>query len=277
MTTDRTTHGPRSVWARSARAAHRGGRGRVGSNRPRKAPAFVQGARKRLEALRREAGGAPSGGVTVGRFRFHVPRSFWAGELSAHHPRIRIEILNRGEITPHASVSDCWISGGPPGTWVSEIARLPGVLKVESLSEMGGGSLYRVSFRNPPLVYFFRSLRAPIPFPIWIQSGIGGIEIVTRRREFEAFKRFAREVDPAVHVESVRRGPLRSHLPALTSLQHALLANALASGYFAVPRKVSLTELARRLNRGPSGLSRAIADIERKLLESALSSTTIHP
>ena len=252
-------------------------RARRGLGRRKETRASARETRRRLEALRSGTRTFLADGVIVGRFRFHVPRSLWAGELSARHPRVRIEILNRSEVTPHVSVSDCWISGEPPGLWAHEIAHLSDVLKVESLSEMGHGSLYRVSFRNPPIVYFFRSLRAPIPFPIWVQSGLGGLEVVVRRSEFEALKRFARATDPAVQIESVRRGPLRSHLPELTAAQHTLLLEALRSGYFAVPRKLSLSELAHRLHRGRSGLSRAIAVIERKLLESALSPATIRP
>lgn len=209
------------------------------------------------------------------RFRFRVPRRFWAGELSARHPGVRIEILNRSEITPEVSVSDCWISGHPPGVWARELSSCHDVMRVEGLSEMGGGSLYRVTFRNPPIVYFYRERGTPLQFPVWIQSGFGGLESVLPRSELEAYRAFARSVDAQAHIESLRRGPLMSHLPALTPTQRDLLLKALDQGYFEVPRKVTLTELARRFRRSPSSLSRTIAVIERKLLESALTPTTI--
>jgi predicted DNA binding protein len=63
----------------------------------------------------------------------------------------------------------------------------------------------------------------------------------------------------------------------LTEAQQQLLTEAMAAGYFAVPRGITLTDLARRLNRSKSSLSEAIAVIERKLLESAMRSSALSP
>ena len=49
----------------------------------------------------------------------------------------------------------------------------------------------------------------------------------------------------------------------------------MAAGYFAVPRGITLTDLARRLDRSKSAVSEAIAIIERKLLESAMRSSAL--
>ncbi|MCI4327047.1 MAG: helix-turn-helix domain-containing protein [Thermoplasmata archaeon] len=48
----------------------------------------------------------------------------------------------------------------------------------------------------------------------------------------------------------------------------------MAAGYFAVPRGITLTDLAARLDRSKSAVSESIAIIERKLLESPRRSTT---
>jgi predicted DNA binding protein len=44
----------------------------------------------------------------------------------------------------------------------------------------------------------------------------------------------------------------------------------MAAGYFAVPRGITLTDLARQIGRSKSAVSEAIAIIERKLLETAV-------
>jgi predicted DNA binding protein len=63
----------------------------------------------------------------------------------------------------------------------------------------------------------------------------------------------------------------------LTEIQQQLLSQAMAAGYFAVPRGITLTDLARRLDRSKSAVSEAIAIIEKKLLESALRPTSLTP
>jgi len=194
----------------------------------------------------------------------------WTLKFSRAHPDIRLEVLNRGDVDRDIAVSDYWISGGPPGTWTREILSYGDVVKVDALAEVGGGSIYRVTDHNPPVVYLYRRLGLPLQFPMRMQDGYIRWEVVSRNHEFQAILAYARKVDSHVQVLSIRNRPLRSHLPMLTSAQQALLTRAMAEGYFAVPRGITLTELAKRVNRSKSSVSEAIATIEKKLLESAL-------
>jgi predicted DNA binding protein len=161
--------------------------------------------------------------------------------------------------------------------WAREIAEYPDVKNIDSLAEVGDGCIYRITYLNPPVIYLYRKLGLPIQFPLRIQSGYLRWELVARRSEFDAVLRHAREMDPTFQVISIRRRPLRNHLPILTEAQQQLLNEAMAAGYFAVPRAITLTELARRLDRSKSGVSEAIAIIERKLLESAMRPTPLSP
>ncbi len=202
--------------------------------------------------------------------RVRVPSDLWSSGFTSAHPLVRVEVLNRGELEPGLSISDHWISGRPAGTWTREIASYPDVLKVESLAEVGDGCLYRITYRNPPIIGVYRTLGLPVPFPLRIQGGCIDWEIAARYADFETVLAYARKRDPNAKVVSIRRRPLRNHLPELTERQHQLLTEAMAAGYFAVPRGITLTELARKLNRSKSSISESIALIEQKLLETAL-------
>jgi hypothetical protein len=194
----------------------------------------------------------------------------WTGPFSALHPSVRLEALNRMEAGPGLSVSDYWISGSPPGVWAREIAAYPDIVKVDSLAEVSDGCLYRVTYKNPPVVGLYQRLRLPIQFPLRVQGGYIRWEVVARRSEFEIIMKHARMVDPEFSIVSIRRRPLRSHLPLLSEAQEQLLNQAMAAGYFAVPRGITLTALARKLNRSKSGVSESIALIEKKLFETVL-------
>lgn len=201
--------------------------------------------------------------------RLRIPSDLWTGRFTLAHPHVRMEALNSGEISPEISVSDYWLSGGPPGIWAKEIAAYPDVVRVESLAQVGEGCLYRVTYHNPPVVYLYRRLGLPLQFPLRMQAGMIQWEVVARYSDFQTILSHARGVDPEAKVVSIRNRPLRSHLPVLTETQQLLLTEAMAAGYFAVPRGITLTALARKLNRSKSSLSEAIAIIEKKLLESA--------
>ena len=226
----------------------------------------------RLERLRGPPVLPAPEGVMIAALRVRIPSSVWTGPFSLAHPEIRLEVLNRSEVTPDVSVSDYWIDGAPAGRWAQEILEFDEVLKVDSLAEVAGGCVYRITYQNPPVVYLYRRLALPIHLPLRIQAGSLEWEVVARRSEFEEVMSYTRSIDPELTVVSIRRAPLRSHLPMLTESQQGLLAQAMAAGYFAVPRDITLTELARRLRRSKSSVSEGIALIEKKLLESAMRS-----
>lgn len=231
----------------------------------------------RFRALRSRATDPSRQGVLIVTVRIRIPNDIWTGPFSTRHPTLRLEALNRTDLTEHTSVSDYWISGQPPGVWADPISAYADVLKVESLAEVGDGCLYRVTYRNPPVVYQYRRSRLPLQFPLKIQNGSLTWEVIGRREDCEAILEFARSRDPDLQVLSVRRRRLRSHLPLLTASQQRLLAEAMNSGYFAVPRGITLTELAARLGRSKSALSESLAVIEKKLLESAVRATHLLP
>jgi hypothetical protein len=230
----------------------------------------VEAQTQRLRRLRTRTDSGELAGVLIATLRVRIPRTTWTGPFSLSHPEVRMEVLNRSDVTPDVSVSDYWIDGATPGGWAREILSYDEVLKVDSLAEVGGGCVYRITYQNPPVIYLYRRLGLPIQLPLRIQSGSLEWEVVARRSEFEEVMSYARGVDPDLAILSIRRRPLRSHLPMLTVSQQALLSQAMAAGYFAVPRGITLTALARRLHRSKSAVSERIALVEKKLLESAI-------
>ena len=225
---------------------------------------------ERLSDLRTSSDPARIDRLFLASLRLRIPQNIWTGPFSLAHPDERIEALNRTEISSDLSVSDYWISGQPPGVWAREIQSFSDVTRVDSLAEVGEGCLYRITYRNPPVIYLYQRLGLPIQFPLRMQAGFTSWEVVARSSEFQTIMTHLRKVDPNVTVLSVRRRPLRSHLPVLSETQHQLLSRAMSAGYFAVPRGITLTDLARKLNRSKSSISESLALIEKKLLESAL-------
>jgi len=228
----------------------------------------------RLRASRPED--SPEDGLLLATLKIRIPsKGPWTGTFSRSHPGLFLDVMNRSEVTEDVSVSDYWIGGRPPGVWVREISGFPDVLKAESLAEVGEGSIYRITYRNPPIIYLYRKLHLPLHLPIRIQAGYIHWEVAARRSELDMIIEYARRVDPEFQLTSIRRRPLRTHLPVLTEAQQQLLTQAMAAGYFAVPRAITLTNLAHQIGRSKSSVSEAIAVIERKLLESALRPTGI--
>ncbi|HTT25710.1 MAG TPA: helix-turn-helix domain-containing protein, partial [Thermoplasmata archaeon] len=68
----------------------------------------------------------------------------------------------------------------------------------------------------------------------------------------------------------LRKVSPRVRMPVLTPSQRTLLLQAVAAGYFDVPRRTSLTRLASRLAKSKSTVSEMLAIVEHKLVTCAL-------
>jgi hypothetical protein len=229
----------------------------------------------RVQGLHKDQEDLAGNRLLIADLRARLPTTVGIGVFTSSHPEVLIEVLNGSEVSTDVSVSDFWIGGQPPGVWSREIATYPDVLKVDCLAEVGNGSLYRITFRNPPIIRLFGQLGVPIHFPLRIQGGFIRWEVVARRSEAQAILAHFRKADSDFQAVSIRRQPLRSHLPLLTPAQNRLLAQSMAAGYFAVPRGITLSGLATKLGRSKSSLSEMMANIEKKLLESALHPTPL--
>ncbi len=206
-----------------------------------------------------------------------IPDTTWTGPFSRRHPKVSVVALNRTDVRPGVSVTDHWIGGRPPGVWTKEIGAFPDVHEVDCLAEVGDGALYRVTFDNPGVFRLYGQLEMPLPFPIRIQGGVVRWEVVARESAFYPVLGYVRGLDPSARLVWTRTPPLRSTLPLLTGPQRSLLDTAIAAGYFAVPRGITVSGLARQMGRSKSAVSEGLATIEKKLLERALRPASLLP
>lgn len=225
---------------------------------------------RRLESLRGHFRADEANRLVVVTLRIQMALDHWLGRFSAAHPELKIEALHWSAIDDRTSVLDYWIEGLPGGIWTKEIGSNPDVFQANLLAESGEGALYRVVQRMNPVVHLYRRLRLPLRFPLAIQERVITWEVMAKKSELEAILAFFRQRRLQVTIASVRRTLGSGEVPSLTLPQRRLLTEALRTGYFSVPRGVTLTELAKRLGRSKSSVSESLARIERKLLEGSL-------
>ncbi|HYA54597.1 MAG TPA: hypothetical protein VEG42_03230, partial [Thermoplasmata archaeon] len=138
--------------------------------------------------------------LVIATLNVRMSTGTWTMQFTRSHPGLRVEVLNRSEVDPEVGVSDYWISGSSPGGWAREIQAYADVQKVDALAEVGGGSLYRITDRSPPVVHLYRRLGLPLQFPMRMQAGYIRWEIVARQEEFRVLLDYARRIDPDVKV-----------------------------------------------------------------------------
>ncbi len=211
--------------------------------------------------------GEPPEDVRVCRLRVRLPPSAWLKTFSERHPEAIIEILSRHDLDGLRSLSEVRLHLRDAGSLLEDVGRLPLVEEVEPLTVGPEVIHFRAVHRTSPVVRVFRELHLERRFPFVIRDGEATWVVVASRARIRTLLERLRAVAPDVVLEAVHHSELHQPLGPLTVHQSDLLHRAIAAGYFEIPRKVSLTELAQRLEVATSTLSESLAIIEKKLVE----------
>jgi predicted DNA binding protein len=200
------------------------------------------------------------------RMRVVLPSSTWLHSLTVAHPDCRVEVLDRLLLTDRLMLTEARLHGPGFHALVSEVERFPAVEQVEILEADASSGLVRVTHRAPDFMALFRRFRILRRFPFWVVGGTATWVVVGTRDKIRQLLRGLFRTVPHVRIEAVQPAISDSTHRLLTRREGELFRRAMSEGYFDVPRRISLTALAGRVNLAKSTLSRTLAVVERKLL-----------
>jgi hypothetical protein len=200
------------------------------------------------------------------KFELRIPPKIWYGEFTRRHPELVVEQTSIMSVGGNETLGEYEIYG-PPVDWTSEIAGSSGVVEVESLDRRPTYGRYQVRYRRSSLLALQTKLEVLARFPRAIRNGILECEIIARRSHLRRLVEIFAKAGSEPRLVSLPRDSLRSVRPTLTPVQSALLRQALGQGYFEVPRRITLTQLAQKVSRSKSSVSRTLAVVERKLVQ----------
>jgi predicted DNA binding protein len=191
-------------------------------------------------------------------------------EATHGHPELRVELINRMELTNNLLLLEVRVFGPGAGEVGERVKHHPVLVRFEVNKESDRSALYQFVVKTPPLWRILRRHRILTRYPVVYVDGTVRLETLAPASQVREFVReVSREVGPS-RVEAVRQGSVTPSVLGLTSPQLAVFREALAAGYFGSPRRTTVTELARSLGRSKSTVSEQLALIQRRLAESAL-------
>lgn len=208
------------------------------------------------------------------RIRYELSRDAWASQFTRKHPEVRVDVHNVTPMNGKYLLGEFTIQGTDGHAegfdWAKELAELPDVLQVQRLEGVQGTQTYRILSHLPVTVALGTEYGLLMRYPRTVKNGFVTCETIAHVHQIRGFIAATRAAGRAASVVSLRRDALRSSDPALTPTQRTMFYEAVAAGYFEVPRRITLTELARKLSKSKSAVSEGLAVVERKLAEEAV-------
>jgi len=206
--------------------------------------------------------------IVVSRIAIRLPTNVWYAEFSRSHPELKVTAVNVIHLGSGHSIAEIEI-GGPPADGSGEIASFSDVIEVERLRPAPGEPRYLVRYRQTALTSILSEYGALVRYPLTIRNGVMELEMIAWKSDLRRIITSLTKSGGAPRILSLGSDTVHSVPLILTTTQRSLFKEALAAGYFEVPRRITLTQLAQRVSRSKSSVSSTLAVVEQKLAEFA--------
>ena len=160
-----------------------------------------------------------------------------------------------------------------PSDFTKEIRELPGVISVFRLGARQSRTRFRLIIRPHAILLLALRIGAIFRYPAVIRNGQCTLVVEASVKGLRRLMETLRARTSSVKMLSWGRENLPTFPPALSSRQQGLLYQAIAAGYFDVPRRITLTALAGQVHRSKSSVSRALSLIENRIVEASVLAT----
>ncbi len=208
--------------------------------------------------------------VTLCKFSIPLPENSCVFEyVTRKYPDVTIHYLSAMITGKDELTSDAEMLGpSVTGRLNQEMMQHEGTKRVEVLSFSEGHGLYRIVEPLCPSIQLLRDLKLlpRYPFPI-VKTRCNVVIAGTEAQIRELYARLKESV-PGTVILSVRHGELGAQ-SILTPRQLEAFRKAVSAGYYDVPRRTSLKDLADFMGVSKSSLWETMATVERKLLTTA--------
>lgn len=196
---------------------------------------------------------------------FDIPTTpdAWCARVQREHPDLSVEILGIFPGADGEMMETIRITGHEVARAIETIRFTDSVHHFEVLAQEPDACTIRVKTRSCDACLAAQTARVAPAFPLILGRGMCHWRLQTTSDKARSF---------ATHLEATPQAPTltsKRQLPRpslLTPRQREVLSAAIAHGYYARPRRASLSELAGLLGIRKSSLSQTLATIEAKLL-----------
>jgi predicted DNA binding protein len=227
-------------------------------------PRFVQGPPSLASP------GRPGRGFAIYRIAVNLAPGTVGYVVTHGRPEVRAEVTNRMELENGLLLLEGRVFGLGAAELTSLVKDHPMVRRIEIYPENDRSVFYRLRVKLPVLWEVLRRHKILTRYPVVYEDGWMRFETLAPAQQIRQLVRdLRREVGPS-RVEAVRQGSVSPSALGLSPPQLVVFRTALAAGYFAFPRKTSVTKLAHQLGRSKSTVSEQLALIQHRLAESAL-------
>ncbi|MFW9972101.1 MAG: helix-turn-helix domain-containing protein [Candidatus Odinarchaeota archaeon] len=205
---------------------------------------------------------------SLARIKIKFPKQIWISEIFKNFPDIKMEISHFLPYDLEKSIGNSLIEilHYDIDSIIKEISNHPSVFELSVLEKEENKVKFNVKTKDPYLLYAIIKCGVLVDFPIRVKDGFAYWRLISSRERIDQLLTLFEQKN--INFELLRIGVspyvIEDDKNKLTYDESNILDNAIASGFFEVPRKISLEELANQLGKSKAALSVMLRKIIKK-------------
>ncbi len=205
---------------------------------------------------------------SLARIKIKFPDKIWISEIFKKFHDIRIEIINFLPYDLEKSIGNAIIEiiHYNIDSILEVIKNHPSVFEFNILEKEENKAKFNVKTEDPYLLYGVIKCGVLVQFPVNVREGYAYWRLVSSRERIDALLTLFEEMNLKFELLRIGNSPydLDDEKDKLTLEEAETLEKAIKSGFFEVPRKISLEALANELGKSKSALSVMLRKIIKK-------------
>lgn len=201
--------------------------------------------------------------MIAARFRIRLPEDTWIADVSRDAPGATFRLLS-GVRAGETAIELGEAIADEPAAIGRAIADHPSIVSYRALEVTEDRTLAKYETTDTGLYEFVAESSLPVEYPVVVEDGWYEFDLTGTREAFDRFRAALEDAGQPHELLSIVHSEDAAGL--LTERQREVLAAALRTGYFDVPRECTLAELAEELDVDKSTASRILRRGQSRVL-----------
>jgi len=205
---------------------------------------------------------------SLARIKIKFPDEIWIAEIFQKYPDIKMEISHFLPYDLEKSIGNSLIEilHYNIDSIIEEIRNHPSVFELSVLEKEENKVKFNVKTKDPYLLYAIIKCGVLVNFPIRVEDGYAYWRLISSRDRIDQLLTLFEEKNISFDLLRIGLSPYKidDDRSKLTYDESNILEKAITLGFFEIPRKISLEELANELGKSKSALSVMLRKIIKK-------------
>jgi len=205
---------------------------------------------------------------SLARIKIKFPEQLWISEVFKNFPDIKMEISHFLPYDLEKSIGNSVIEimHYDLGAIIALVSSHPSVFEFNVIETEENKVKFNVKTKDPYLLYAIIKCGVLIDFPVRVEEGFAYWRLISTRERIDQLLTLFEEKNINFTLLRIGKSPymIENDKNKLSLDELNVLDKAISLGFFEIPRKISLEELANQLGKSKSALSVMLRKIIKK-------------